>query len=174
MKLSKKWQCGTGEKVDTKLEARIFYKPGIYSITLNPADKYQFLGQANRLQKFRNMINEMFLHYPEIGIDYVMNIELSEPRGNLIHYSAGPRLHLHGTINLRTNKSVYNWLIVEINKLLKYGNLDIDTIDNLDIWYTYCTKQKTLLPKGKNQISNYENPDKLIQKLNTFNESEGE
>lgn len=135
-------------------EPKVFYSPGIYSITLNPQDKFQYLGQANRLEKFRDMINELFLCWPELGIDYVLHIELSEPRGNMIHQSSGPRLHIHGTFKLRTNKAVFNFLIKEIYSLLRIGNLDIDTINDFDKWNTYCLKQFRVFPKNKHVISN--------------------
>ncbi len=123
----------------------LFYvKHKWYSLTLNPCDKYQYLGCVNRFKKFIDMINELFIHYPSIGIHYVFWIELSEPR-ELSHLSAGSRLHIHGKIKMFSQKAVRTFLLQELYKLSRYGQLKIDTISNEILWEDYCKKQQKII-----------------------------
>lgn len=156
MKLNKKTESENDERQE--VTSKVYYKPGVYTVTLNPCDKYQFLGQAKRFDKFRDMINELFMDYPTLNIDYVMHLELSEPRGKLAHNTGGSRLHIHGHIRLRNNKAVFNFLINKLYQMLKYGWVKMDILNDPQIWETYITKQKLYMPKGKDILTNLDDP----------------
>lgn len=120
----------------------LFYKKGTYAITINPTDKYQYYGKHDRLEKFKTFINEQLVHYPQYGIHYKLWIELSEPKNKTVN---GPRLHLHGIITFHSKKSVKHFLLNEIYKITRYAVYDIDTIENMETWITYCTKQQHII-----------------------------
>ncbi len=116
-----------------------FYKTGVnYALTLNPIDKFQFLGKPNRLNRFRNFIHEQLMNF---SCRYEMFLEISEPRGFHISKYAGPRLHLHGTIKFRKNKEMAQFLLLDYYDLLRWASVDIDTVGDLDVWRAYCMKQ---------------------------------
>ncbi len=129
-----------------------FYKINTwYSITINPCDKYQFFGNIDRLQKFRNYFYELFVSN---WCQYEMFIELSEPRGTLIYKYQGPRLHLHGKIKFSGKAMMIAFLLDGVRRLCHVGSIDIDSIDDTDVWLTYCTKQKHLHSRIT-RLSNY-------------------
>ncbi len=122
---------------------KLFYVPNVmYSITINPSDKYQFLGKPERLIKFMNFMNENVISWNQIGINYELYFELSEPRNTT---GVGSRLHMHGTIEFRTNKAVRSFLLNEMYKITRYAVFDIDTIDDPLYWKAYCTKQQSII-----------------------------
>jgi len=116
-----------------------------YSITLNPIDKYQYLGNPDRYNKFRTMV------YHEISkLRQSINlwIEISEPHQMILQGKSGPRLHMHGTIKFISEFNIVDFLVNGIYKLTRWTSVDIDTIEDSDIWHAYCTKQ-SILPKPK-------------------------
>lgn len=123
-----------------------------YSITICPNDKYQYFGHNNRLDKFINLLNEITLTFKSFGIVYIFWIELSEPRSKSIN---GPRLHTHGIIKFCSNKSVRKFLLDFYYLLSRIGILDFDTINNLDKWIKYCTKQQKIIKTEP--ITNFQN-----------------
>lgn len=116
-----------------------FYKINtIYSVTLNPTDKYQFFGNELRFRKFRNFVYE---HTIGLHCDFNLIIEISEPHEFKIAQYKGPRLHLHGTLYFANTKCLGKFLMHDYYKLLRWTSVDIDTIDNLDTWHDYMMKQ---------------------------------
>lgn len=133
-----------------QIKEQIFYKvKKQYSITINPIDRYQWLHNIKRVRKFRNHFYEVFMAEK---YQYELFIEFSEPRGFHTQGYSGPRLHMHGTISFNDIKELGYFLSQGYSKLLKYASVDIDTIDDIDKWKAYCTKQKII---KKNRISNY-------------------
>ncbi len=120
-----------------------------YSLTLNPVDKFQFLGKVDRYNKFRNFIYEQLML---LSCTYEFFIELSEPRGMHTQGYAGPRLHLHGWIEFKTRRDIGKFLLVDFYKLTRFASIDIDTISNFATWIKYCKKQKIY---KKNRLSNF-------------------
>ncbi len=121
-----------------------------YSITLNPIDKYQFFGRPNRFARFRNFIYENLFILKEI--EYEFFIELSEPKGFHTQGYSGPRLHLHGTILFPRKQSLTKFLLHHYYALLRFTSVDIDTITDTAVWYSYCTKQKLI---ANNRLSSF-------------------
>lgn len=118
-----------------------------YAITLNPIDKYQYLGSQSRLSKFRNHVYENLIN---LNPDYHFVIEISEPRSFQKQGYAGPRLHLHGVIIFKTSKQLHKFLMNDYYNLTRWTSIDIDTINDMTIWSQYCFKQKII---KKNQLS---------------------
>jgi len=121
----------------------------MYSVTLNPVDKYQYFGKVNRLRLFRSYCYEQLL---ATNYRYEYFIELSEPRGMKTQGYNGPRLHMHGTISFSTPKELGGFLMTGLYDLLRWTSVDIDTILNKVIWDKYISKQHLI---RKNRLSNY-------------------
>ena len=114
-----------------------------YSITLNPSDKSQFLGNPNRYSKFHTRIYNILI---DLKVQYDLNIEISEPSGMKTQGYSGPRLHLHGIIYFKTREQLQNFLLKGYYEITRISSIDIDTIENLQTWSDYCQKQH-ILPK---------------------------
>ncbi len=115
-----------------------------YAITIMPNDTYQFAGQKDRLRKFHKFMFTFFMDFP---CDYDFVTELSEPRGMILHHNTGSRLHLHGVIRFKHKKEIGIFLTHWIYKFTRIGNIDIDTVGDLDIWFSYMHKQHLLKDK---------------------------
>jgi len=115
----------------------------LYSITLNPSDKYQFHNTPYllRYKKFRNYLYEQLL---PITCKYTIYIELSEPHQNITSGNIGPRLHAHGLLEFTKKKQLTKFLLSDMYRLLRTMYVDIDTVESLPIWLKYCTKQQLL------------------------------
>lgn len=115
-----------------------------YALNLNPVDKYQFAGKSDRWNRFVNFVYEQLLTWE---YDYYLFIEISEPttakQGDL-----GPRLHLHGTIEFENNKQVFDFLLNKMYQLTRWCRVHIDTIEDMETWMNYCTKQQGIVPKN--------------------------
>lgn len=122
----------------------------MYSLTLNPVDKYQFYGQDLRLLKFRNFVYEQLL---TLAGDYTLVVELSEPLGMKTQGYTGPRLHMHGVIVFRKKEQLYKFLLTDYYKLTRWTSIDIDTIDDITVWMDYILKQD-LVPKKRRYFTN--------------------
>lgn len=136
-------------KKKTRMSQRIslkqVFKVGeCYALTLTPEDKNQFFDNKERYRKFHNRIFNTMM---DLEIDYDLVIEITEPIGFKIWYE-GPRLHCHGMIRFRTRKLLSKFLLHGHRSLCKLGGVDIDTVDDPEIWSTYCKKQK-ILPKDR-------------------------
>ena len=118
---------------------------GYYSLTLNPDDKHQYFGKADRLQQFRTFIHNALLMLGAFHVKYHLYIELSEPKTNAKWSKNGPRLHLHGILYFGSTLSIKNFLLDGIYNLTRWCNYDLDTIEDMSIWHTYCIKQQHIM-----------------------------
>jgi len=156
----------TNEK--TKLDQKEgYYKTNqLYSITINPSDKYQFFGKEKRFKKFKNFLYESFLSFKW---DYNLVIEISEPRGFHISGYSGPRLHAHGVMSFSNKLHLSQFLLNDFYQIQRHSALDVDTIDNIHVWMEYMTKQdifKSNVIKTHTYIKDCEN-QKRENKLKT-------
>ena len=143
-----------GEENVQEMSKRLipFFKTGtLYSITINPVDRFQFFGNPLRLQKFRSHVYEAFL---PLECKYRLFIELSEPNGFKTSGYKGPRLHCHGIINFPKKKHLLSFLMDYYYRILRTMSVDIDTISDKEYWLNYCTKQNLI---ENNIIHNYVN-----------------
>lgn len=126
-----------------------YYKVGqLYSITLNPINRYQYFGTKNRFRLFKNRFYE---EIQSINGQHYLVIEISEPRGMKVgndnYY--GPRLHAHGVIYFKSNKQICKFLLHDYTRLLRYTSLDIDICNDKDKWHKYIHKQLLFKPDKK-------------------------
>lgn len=163
----------TEEKPKVDLyDPTVFYDKGSYAITINPDDKHQWDGKFDRLQLFKNWMNELMLPLPVKGIEYYLNVELSEPNESIVKGSIKkPRLHCHGYIVFRSKKAVRAWLLTEFYRVSKESHVFIKRIDNWDKWFTYITKQQHIM-----DTSPITNCDDLVKRITpvTSDEESGE
>ncbi len=122
----------------------VIYNKGTYAVTLNPSDKWQAFGKVNRIEKVRDCIYSTFIHFPSKGIHYRLYLELSEPM-NSFKCPNGPRVHVHGTITFHSKKAVKYFLLLGYYQITRIGILDIDTIEDKDLWDKYCKKQQHII-----------------------------
>ncbi len=141
--------------------SRFYQLNTLYSITINPCDKYQFFRRKERLALFRNKLYEMFVSR---WCDYDLYIELSEPRDTLIHKYQGARLHIHGYIGFTHKDQLLHFLLYEMGRLCQLGSINIDTVSNVTTWTTYCHKQE-LFSKCYRRISNFVDPVEFMESI---------
>lgn len=149
----------------------IFYRKDIlYSITVNPDDKFQYLGKSDRMQSFRNLIAGIFVKYPQQKTDYYLMVELSEPR-EVNPPGVGPRLHIHGMIRFNSNKAVKQFLLTDFYQLTRLGHVDIDVVNDFEYWDDYIHKQFVILQEFP--ISNYDSRKLMIETFKATCEAQG-
>lgn len=124
-----------------------FLQKGYYAITIAPDDKHQYVGKGpnERLDRFRSYIYEQCVFLPNMGVNYSLNIEVSEP----VTLSKSPRLHVHGIIKLNSHKAVLHFLLAGYDKLIadSHGHpsqVVIKPITDVALWKKYCFKHQDL------------------------------
>ena len=100
-----------------------------YTFTINPAAQYE--DQKNRL---RTAVNAHMQTFKSLGDDKVCTWELYP------ELSRGGRIHYHGWIQIHNRLKFYLNLMRFLNK----NQVEIDTIEDMNVWETYCTKQKDM------------------------------
>jgi hypothetical protein len=120
---------------ENTIENHKLYRNGDYlAITINPAD--QFLNEitySRRAQKFCSYWHAKLQSVP--SDEYQFNLELSR-------YG---RLHWHGYVKVDDPCLMANW--VAIKKYKKNSNIDVDTVDDIDVWKKYIMKDEELHKK---------------------------
>lgn len=119
----------------------------ILAITIAPDDKVQQFLSKTRVQDFHEYYSKKFEHFKPQHFNHWFRIEISEPIGEISNQ--GPRLHLHGVIELKTKYSVFTFLLTIMPDLLQHARLEIHHLkdDKQHIgWIRYCKKQQDLLP----------------------------
>lgn len=143
---------------EEKEDIDIFYKTdNTYEITINPSDKHQFKGRVNRFILFYQNIYDRLRGSLGLSCDYELYIELSEPRNSNEKKAVFPRLHLHGTITIR---SVFTFLEETLIKLMKVSDYSIN-LYRPDYWKKYCMKQQDII---RPMLKKYTLPDVLTNK----------
>ena len=132
------------EKNSSGKKEKIFYKIGKpYAVTVNPSDEYQYYGYKDRYHRWRELMALTFESLTPKQIMYEFHAEISEPRQACIAtHKKGPRLHCHGTVIFTKRNGLRDFLTEILPKWAKYSMVDIDTIDDIEIWQEYCEKQK--------------------------------
>lgn len=87
-------------------------------------------------------------YQPDIGLDSFIHWykavrkDVLQVSNNIVLYvERQNRFHFHGYITI-TNLSTF--IFHDIDLLKNIGQLDIDTIDDMDVWLEYCTKSASL------------------------------
>lgn len=112
------------------LEPKVICLQTYYSITINPNDDYQFFNdiESVRIKKAENHIKYIMRKY--INIRFSLYIDVSRVG----------RIHWHGTIMFPFINSIKFFYTEVINELLSKHHIEIDTINDSDKWFHYCTK----------------------------------
>lgn len=132
--------------LDKSAKCQTFYKPGkYYAITINPNDRHQYFCKPNRMTQFRTNIYDTMMPLSSYHIQYRLYIELSETKA---------RLHCHGWLYFKTNKSIKDYLLYFLHSLQKENVVKTDLITNLQIWKKYILKQQLIMQERP--ISNIE------------------
>ncbi len=126
------------------LKSKNFYLATRYAITINLNDKWQFFGSCGRLDRAKAFLSEQLIHLTNNDTHYELYCELSEPRDNTISKN-GPRVHFHGVIYFENVRAVRHFLLYEWYSLSRYSKFKIDSIDNIEIWESYCQKQQNII-----------------------------
>lgn len=120
-----------GPKGNTCLPIEQIMVDTVYSITINPSDKYQFWNNPKRLLRFHAKAIEM------LPLDFI--------EGHLfLEISPNGRLHYHGYIRIL---DPLNFLLLHVKRLEEYSHYEIDTIQDISDWLAYCMKQQVKYPE---------------------------
>ncbi len=149
---------------DEEENHNVFYDKGLYALTINPRNDYQYFGNPRRKFLMKQKINDVLGEFKEAGIHYRMYWELSEPKDNVVSIS-GPRLHLHGFIRFTTEASVKQFLMYHLYFITRIGMYKVEPLTCSRGWLKYCNKQSHIM-----KIDPLSNVDSLKDILN----SEGE
>lgn len=134
---------GMNEKKNNKktIEKNIFYeKLKTYSITINLDNKHQAQINKNaftKMVKCKDYIRDILDKYNH-HIYYLLHLDISEPKE--LNNNKYPRMHFHGCIMFKSDEAILDWLLMVCPKLSAIAYVDIDTIDDLNIWEKYCKK----------------------------------
>lgn len=128
------------------------YEKVAYSITLNPIDKLQCYSQnsTRRLTTFYEFHYKYLKKILAPFADYDLWLEIS---------SKG-RLHFHGIIYI---KDIISFYLSSVPKLTDDYAIEMDTIDDVLIWLSYCQKQsviREIIPAECCYMSNIERLNK--------------
>lgn len=113
------------------------YKLGIwYQFSINPDDKYQFWKDTtSRAYKAHSKVLRK-IHLCPKGFSYRLYPEFAPKTG---------RLHYHGYIRI---EDIFDFECFGLPYLTDWCHIDIDTIENKDIWDKYISKNKKHMLKG--------------------------
>jgi len=109
-----------------------------YSFTICP--EYQLPDDKDRFKRIQNYIYETVLSALNGIAEYRYNIEISEPHGTCFK-SCITRIHAHGRFMLNDLPSVRQFLLFGLRNLSQMGIIEIDTINDINVWDAYCEKQ---------------------------------
>lgn len=126
----------------------VFYKPeGIYEITINPCDKYQFRYTKHRTEHFVEVAVRKLRSCLGASCEYSLFLELSEPRNSNPIKGTYPRFHFHGTISIKPDpQCLFSLLEYGLARLSDYGDYQINTY-RPDYWPQYYMKQQNVIGK---------------------------
>lgn len=148
-----------------------------YAITIAPDDRLQKFRTVSRWAKlhqhYRQVMYELDEEYRhedtgKAGIIYELYQETSMPK-QFKEGKAG-RIHFHGIIIIKNYHTLRSFLTVGISRLSDHAYIDIDTIDDVQTWQTYCTKQQKLQNFPPIRNYNYSIMQRLIE--NTKDDSD--
>lgn len=117
----------------------LYYVPGRwYSFTICPRDQLET--NCNRWKAMCVRIYECVISGFSNYASFRYNIEISEPHNSLKETTI-PRIHAHGRFLLYDQYSVLQFLLFGLYNLTSLGITEVDTIEDLEVWDTYCSKQ---------------------------------
>lgn len=131
---------------------KLWEKGTTLSITISPGLRNQFLTTDPYTERKSSFIDawELTLIEKLRGCNYKLWLEIS--KNGLLHW--------HGTLRV-LDAPLLAHSIAQLKYVLNDVNVDVDTIDDLDTWLAYCTKDhstmKTVIegPQRKTNINDF-------------------
>lgn len=109
-----------------------------YTLTLSPDDDRQFWSVDDR----PNAVRKYYTHILQT-LEAICDIDMQ------IECSRTGRLHYHGIIMFHSQKSITNFFVYHIHRLLLTMQIEIDTIESKEKWNDYINKSSLLFPSGR-------------------------
>lgn len=123
-----------------------------YAITINPSDLCQHRNDPkDRIRKMHNKYVRIFRRWDNMGIKNTMFPELSTPMDSK-YPSRMPRYHFHGKIMFQDYGALLKWYDYLWVEIQKNNIVDIDTIEDIDYWDKYCSKNSKVMSSLSKQI----------------------
>ena len=119
-----------------------------YTITINPCDSRQYWNQKDRIEC---VSRDMALIIGQVSADWTVYLETSSVGG----YTGT------GRISFQTYSSVKEFYVNHIHRIMSTNNIEIDVINDEEIWDTYMKKQEYLM---KTKLDN-DKADKMNKKV---------
>lgn len=110
----------------------------LYSITINPDDKHQYIDEPDRCQKLHSYWSKQLARH---SWEYNLYAEFSNP----LNSKSFPRYHFHGIISFKTKGQLRRWYTTTARALSKISYYDIDTIGDIKHWQSYCKKNQSIM-----------------------------
>lgn len=114
------------------------------TITLNPAHNQYY--EKGSFERF-NLWTAYVYTYLKQNLNYC-DLELFP------EISSKGRLHLHGYIKI---KLVAEFYLHDVAKLVQFGNVEVDTVKDMQVWDTYVRKQVKVLKSFTETNKHYNN-----------------
>lgn len=102
-----------------------------YAMTIAPSDDHQYWNEEDRIEKFERYY-KLYMISRLLPNTFSFNMEIS-PTG---------RLHFHGSIRFKNQKSILKFYLNDIRFLTLHNQIELDTITDNKVWSDYCHKQE--------------------------------
>lgn len=107
-----------------------------YTFTWNPDDAHQGW-KAERETDRISQVRAYFINLVVNKLNATIKAELEvSPLG---------RLHFHGTIKFNSLQAIKRFYVMDIRNLLNNAQIEIDSIEDDEVWDTYCRKQNEVM-----------------------------
>lgn len=128
--------------------AKTMYRNGTkYTFTFNFNDDCQHFGSKDRIKLIYSDYKIMLKQLQKVA-SFELYFEFSTPDAykclNKMGYHSGPRFHIHGIVIFH---DVIKYYLDIYTQLLNVGLFEIDTIEDMEVWRTYITKDKPTMQK---------------------------
>lgn len=116
-----------------------------HTFTISPADRVQYFGSPCRLRQVTDRLRILLQNtIQNDGYEYELYPEITQPSIFQDEYSG--RVHFHGYIKLSDQQKAMFYLN-HSKPLSKDNRIEIDSIEDIDKWNKYVTKQRdTMYP----------------------------
>lgn len=129
----------------------VLSRPGVYALTVNPSDDFQYFTPPNKTHEVNQRFNNFKKHFQRLidrifeYLDVVLVVEISEPvTGKAKPGKARPRLHAHGLIHFKDVSDIRDFLLNTCIELTTSCSFSIKQIKDMSKWHAYCHKQQFL------------------------------
>lgn len=128
------------EKEKIKITPSMFRPKRLYTITVNPEEQYE--QHNDRVERVVRLVKRKM---DKLSLQYNLYAELSNPLSPTKHRF--PRVHFHGLIMFENMSQISKWYNEDYFKMVSLGYFEIDILNDINIWHTYCTKEQDIMSK---------------------------